>query len=258
VSTRNSLRSQTHRLVEPVGLKFLTTIESHANQTMPAAIMAANGDQPARSASRISQVRGGRCPITYFGEGTLGQLREAAIDNACDVLVLFDMSESPDRGARSLSCEFVDVVRNKSLLNLPRVHWLVRSGSVQELERNEDYREAKWLLEDLLEEQLAFGDWPESLKARHAADRVTGLASVKGLHPLSAVAEMCLYRDKQLLDNRQLLEGFRGLLGGEAGEILMLGDERSRAKLFRRWLPTEMSVSGSTKSLTNVARQTGD
>jgi len=237
-------RDAMQRLLKPVGSDFLGMIEEHAQTLAPTSLAAAD---PALLHPRRDRLHDpgplGQSFVSYLGEGTSGELRKAAIGSACDVLVLFEAGDGSTRGSRFLSCQLVDLARDKSLLRLPRIVWFTNPGGPEAAARDEDYRKAKWRLADLLAEQLVFAEWPETLKPQHAADRVTALASANGMHPLAAMAEMGVYRDQKLIDNRRLLAGFRGVLGEEDGETLMLGDERSRARALRRWLPTEAPQS---------------
>jgi hypothetical protein len=238
-STPTARRNAMRRVLGLVGAAYMTAIEDHAAIVAPPSLAAATQPQGRQMIPIRPIVRQDSHAISYLGDGSLAQLRKAAIDSACDILVLFDLKGSANRGSLSFSCELLDVARNDALLRLPRIHSSPGAGGLAALERDEDLREAQWRLADCLEEQLAWSDWPDSLKPHHAEARVAALSKAKGLHPLAALAEMCVYRHLQLVDNRQLLAGFRELLGADDGEALLLGDERSQAKVLRRWLPLE-------------------
>ncbi|MCA9237242.1 MAG: DUF1559 domain-containing protein [Planctomycetales bacterium] len=239
-------RQRTQQAVGAPGGELLELLDEYAAAHAPASLGGSvdpASDQPARGA------------VSYLGAGSRSELTQVAVENAVDVLVLFNADSG--RGGRSVACELFDVARGDSLLALPRIEWTDDDAGRRALARDDDFRETKWRLQDFLADRLTPQPLPESLRPRHAVARMTALGDAKTLHPLAALAEMVAYRRLGLVSDMQLLDGMRGLLGAEAGETLMLGSERRQQRLFRQWLPTD-DASEMTKLVEQAQRRRQD
>ncbi|MCG8449775.1 MAG: DUF1559 domain-containing protein [Pirellulales bacterium] len=237
----NQNRQEITQKITEVGEDFLKLIEQHAENVLPRPLAeaAAAESQTAPRRSRRPANNALALPISYLGTGSRVELLQQAKSRAGDVLVMFETSNTVSTSARWVSCELVDLVRGKTIVSLPRIHWQKGVEDLASLERNESFKKKRWLLQDTLEDTLTFQEWPEGLKPKHAEARLASLTDMKMFNTLAALAEMSVYRNRQLIDNKQLLDGFRGLLGDEQGEALMLGSDKKRRRTLRTWLPAD-------------------
>jgi len=232
----------------PIGESLLAMIDQHALELKPDrwSVTAADANRNGRAKRSSLVTRERMLPVTYLGQGSRSQLTQRAIRQACDVLVWFELSTAEAGHPRWFSYELFDLGRRKSLLKSPRIpsrEGPARSGGAAS--GGPSYfdtptQQACWELQDLLEDKLSFQPLPAEIQTKHAVSRISNLARRQTINPLAALAEMCVYRNLGFVDNRQLLAGFRSLLGSaEDGETLMLGSERGKRRILRRWLPFE-------------------
>lgn len=243
-NTRNRSNPERAKIVNEisdVGEKLLGIIEEHAVSLVPQALAgtAATATPASRSKSRRGSSQDAAIPVSYLGKASRSELTQEAVDSACDVLVLFETEESPSGVTRQVSCDLIDLIRGKKIVSIPAIHWRVGTSVSKLMEEDETFQEKFWELSDALEDRFVFQDWPEGLKSRHVQARIASLAEKKTFNMLAALAEVSMYASRGLIDRQQLLDGFRGLLGDEDGEILMLGSDSRRKRILRKWLPAE-------------------
>lgn len=227
--------------ISKVGEELLAVIETHAESLLPPALAGIVNDSGKNSTnrSRRNQSADHVRPVTYLGFGSRAELLQKSTASAGDILVLFEIGNTLAGQVDWLTCDLVDVARGRSILDLSKIRWEHNSRWLELLENDDTFKQSRWQLEDLFEDTLLFGDWPDQLKPRHAATRVTVLSRAKTMNPLAALSEMCVYRNRKLIDSKQLLDGFRELLGDNEGKSLLLGSEKKRRRVLRRWLPFE-------------------
>jgi|GEM_PF-3983607 len=237
-SNRQSKRNEVLGQIAGVGQQLLEIIEKHALSLVPRSLVGAElSESRAVESGRKNVHQEPVLPVSYLGQGSRAELTTAATALAGDVLVLFEVKVNSAGSALWLTCDLIDLARGKKILSIPRIHWQADT-TLAALERDEAYKKKRWQLEDALEDSLSFQDWPDGLKPRHAVARVEKLAELKTFNTLMALAEMSVYRNRQLIDTQHLLQGFRSLLGSDAGEALMLGSDKKRKRVLRNWLPT--------------------
>ena len=233
---RNAIVDQ----VTIVGEELLRIIEEHAEQLVPASLKTATttDTRPTRGSGRKTVLARPKVPVSYLPVGSRSELIAEAVARAGDVLVLFEARNSTSNSPRQwVSCDLIDLAGGKKILSIPRITWIRGQTDFESLKREESFKRKRWQLEDALEDSLTLQDWPDGLKPRHAKQRIGKLADARMLNPLAALAEMSVYRNRQLVDTQTLLDGYRGLLGPQDGEALMLGSDKKKQRVLRTWLP---------------------
>ncbi|TWU00371.1 hypothetical protein Pla108_13200 [Botrimarina colliarenosi] len=249
VKTDARTRTEFLRRTAPFGEEILEAVERSAEgvalvRLAPPA--SAVGQAPRRGNRETPRV------VTYFGGGTLAEMKRLAELEGCDVLVVLEKSVSTRGGKprQQFRVSVTDLVRDESLLRAPRV--TLEPG--EELRDSKAYQELVWSWRDLLEDGLSPGEWPVTLRESIAAKRVTALGASNDPFPPRAISEIGYYRSRRLVDAQEVLLALRELLGEERAMALVLGDAGKRERVLRDWLPPQDPEQLVEEAARNQAR----
>jgi hypothetical protein len=173
--------------------------------------------------------------VDYLAVAREPVLRKAARRAGVDVLLVVSWRERAN--SWSAGIELIDVMRDESLLSLPRI----RSTHVDEAHANplvdNPVVDVLRHLSEFLDKRLSTEPFPEQIQPRHVLGRLKALAASEAENPLAALAEMRYYRERQLADDARLTLAYQGLVGPSDGIDLLLGDAESKERTVSQWLP---------------------
>jgi hypothetical protein len=187
--------------------------------------------------------------VYYLAAAREGVLRELARREGVDLLVFVDWREVGKNW--SVRITLFDAARNQAVLELPRID----SGQIEKARTDpltdNPMTAAFRKLSSFLEEQLIQRPLPEGIQPRHVVGRLAVLTASKEEKPLRALAEICYYRERGLIDDTQLLLAFQALIGQQPGSELVLGDAAAREKVLKRWLPPPPERASGSAAVDN-------
>ncbi len=190
--------------------------------------------------------------ILPVGMGQPGELRQAALRDAMDVLLHFEVEERRSaRGgteATTISLNVIDVWTGQALLKSSRINYLKRERGRSEPLFVDPVEEVARDLDELLAKRLRPRAIPSELRSSHAEKRVQQLAKIRRDHPLPMLCEIKFYRDSNLITASQALAAFQALVGQAAGTELLAGTQEERYEALRPWLPRMKSYVAQARA----------
>ncbi|TWT88479.1 hypothetical protein Mal64_19620 [Pseudobythopirellula maris] len=226
-------------MTQPFGGPLLLPLEGPATESSIARLLPA---PPAALPTRRGLETGPRVRGTFLVGRSVTELRRAANEHSCDVLLVLDVNR-PGRNNRSDNRETrfsffaYDLAQSKPLLRSPRFSFESATLTADELVRDDDYQDFLWKWRDLLEDGLTSHDWPVALSDTIAAKRVAALGESDDPFPPRVLAEMTYYRNRGMVDNQQLLVAMRKAITEPAAMALLLGSAKKKERALREWLP---------------------
>ncbi|MCA9241178.1 MAG: DUF1559 domain-containing protein [Planctomycetales bacterium] len=233
--TRALTKSELENATAPFGKTLIDAIEKHAVKASLTSYVQPVSESRGRRGGGRSFSR--EAAMTVLPEGDEADIRNEAMRVGCDVLALFEVDENQRSKHRVVRLRLYDLVGRKELLTSRRLTYNPLETRRGDQDDNEDLSEAKWRLDDLLEDGLSPAPWPVTLNANIAKRRVASLAGSRDPFPPRVIAEMLFYRNRGLIDNAEVLSALEELLGNGAGIDLLLGSDSKRRRVLREWLP---------------------
>lgn len=213
---------------QPFGGTMLETLEEHALAVAPGVLHQEIMDRkylPVES------------PISYIPPlPSESETRKRAMQLGCDALVIFDVTAS---SGIAVDISIVDVGKGVKIFDLPKLVFRPGPDAERALLNDEKYRDARWAFKDYLDDQITGVGWPMQLSAPMMSKRVAALGASDSKQPLSAMVEMRYYRTLKLVDDEQLLEAMRPMIGKENAISLILGYGQKKQRVLREWLPED-------------------
>ena len=177
--------------------------------------------------------------IEFVGVGTEHVLTHAAHKHEVDALVLFDIDEKRvgGRWTRDVRLQVVDVVRRKTVFTGKKLNSKRVAIARNDLLQDDPTDAAIADFASFLKAKMVAVEMPGQLKSTHAAKRIRALGSAAHENPLRAMAEMRLYRQLELVDLEQLMNGYAQLLDQKSALTLLGGSLKDKIEVLRPYLP---------------------
>jgi len=93
-----------------------------------------------------------------------------------------------------------------------------------------------------VDSNLTFAEWPQDIDSEAVRQRLSGMGSSANDSVLSDLAGISVYRHKGFLENEDVLEAYRKLLGGEKAEKLVHGSPEDKRQLVEALCPDNATV----------------
>lgn len=174
--------------------------------------------------------------VLCLGEGKKDELFTRAKKSGVDVLLLFDVKVAEARGENysTTTLRLFNVDNPDEQLALGRQ---LRNNTVMEARENKkaDPVEAELsrILEDYMDQNLVATELPKSLTQENVTKRIDAVLADKNDNPLKAAVEVLGFYRVGLLPEDKTTEALKQLLGEDAADAVLNGEEADRVKVLR-------------------------